>query len=90
MPAWLLNIVSHWSFKAISIVLTIALLAGGILFAYKTVYNSAYNKGYHQALIDHPQNIFNAPATINQQPCSEPNVYGLQIGKWGLGLIHKR
>lgn len=86
MPLWLTGIISHWSFKAISIVLAVVLVCGALYAGYRF----AYNKGYNQARTDHPQNIFNAPATINQQPCPAPSVYGLSIGKWGLGLIHKR
>lgn len=90
MPAWVLAILQHWGFKTISIVLAIALVCGSLFVVYRGVKNKYYNQGYQQALKDHPQNVFNAPATINQQPCPAPTVYGLDIGKWGFGLIHKR
>ena len=35
-----------------------------------------YKAGYSQALTDHPQNVYNAPTTVNQNaPKKEPFVY---------------
>lgn len=85
MPAWILAIVSHWSVKTIAVILVLVLVGGGFY-----IYGKAeYNKGYRQAIVDHPQNVFNAPATINQQKCPAPQVFGLDLGPWAFGIIHK-
>lgn len=90
MPAWLLAIVQHWGFKVLGVVLGIALLFGGFYLLYKNGYTTGYRIGYSQSLKDNPPNVYNGPSTINQQPCTAPSIYGIDIGKWGLGLIHKR
>lgn len=90
MPIWLTVIISHWSFKAISIGLVIILIVGGGFFLYKSIDGNAFQRGYSLALKEHPQNVYNAPTTVNQQPCPPPSVYGIDIGKWALGLVHKK
>lgn len=90
MPAWILAIVSHWSVKTIGIILVIVLVGGGLYIWHANTATTNYTRGYKQALTDHPQNIFNAPSTINQQPCPAPTVYGIDIGRWAIGLVHKK
>jgi hypothetical protein len=90
MPAWLIAIVTHWSVKGIAIVVGIGLIIGSYYFTYKTAYNTAYSVGYSKSLKDNPPNVYNGPSTINQQPCPPPTVYGIDIGKWAIGLVHKK
>lgn len=90
MPAWLLAIVSHWSMKAIAILIGIALIAGAFYFTYKSGANGGYRLGYAQSLKDNPPNVYQGATTVNQQPCAAPAIFGIDIGKWALGLIHKK
>lgn len=90
MPIWLLNFLNHGLIKAIGIiVIIVALLVASYLW-HRNGYNIGYRIGYSQSLKDNPPNIYNGPSVINQQPCPEPSVFGLSVGKWGVGLIHKK
>jgi hypothetical protein len=90
MPVWLLAIFSHWSFKAVSIVLAIALVGVCLFSAYKSVDSAGYQRGFNVCLKDHPQNVYNGPSTINQVVCTTTSVYGLEFGGWGFGISHKK
>lgn len=87
MPAWLLTMASHWSFKAISIGLLIALLGLGCFTIYRGISNKAYHKGYSQALVDHPQNNYYGPTTVIQG--KKMGCFPLKLGRWGLGICHE-
>lgn len=90
MPAWLLAIVSHWSTKTVAIILGVGIFIGSYYFTYKFASSSGYRAGYAKSLKDNPPNVYTGVTTVNQQPCSSPTVYGLDIGKWAFGLIHKK
>lgn len=90
MQAWIMGIISHWGFKVFGGILIAALLGGGVYLYHRNGYNTGYRVGYSQSLKDNPPNVYNGPSTINQQPCNPPSVFGLSIGRWGFGLIHKK
>lgn len=90
MPAWLLGLVSHWSIKAVLIIVFIALFIGSYFLTYNIANGNGYSKGYAQSLKDNPPNVYQGATTVNQQPCPSPTVYGLSLGKLGLGLIFKK
>lgn len=87
MPAWLLSIVTHWGFKALSIVLASALVAGGLFVVYRGIHNKAYTSGYQQALKDHPQNIYNGPTTVIQG--KQMSCFPIKLGRFGFGVCHE-
>lgn len=89
MPAWALPILGHWSTKAIGIILALAILIGGPYLWGRRQYNIGYTKGYAKAS-EIPRNTYNGPTTVIQKTdCPPPNVFGLNLGKIGLGLIFK-
>lgn len=90
MPAWLLAIISHWSVKAVLIVVLIGLWVGSYWIVWNISGDSHYKQGYSQSLKDNPPNVYQGATTVNQQPCPAPTVYGIDIGKWALGLVHKK
>lgn len=84
--AWILNIVSHWSVKAIAIGLAISLATGGLFVGYKSIVNKAYNRGYQTALKDHPQNNYYGPTTVVQG--KKMTCFPFHLGVWGFGVCH--
>lgn len=90
MPVWLVGILSHWSVKGIAIIVSISLLIVSYYFTYKSGSDNGYRTGYAKSLKDNPPNVYNGPSVINQQPCPPPSVFGLDIGKWAFGLVHKK
>lgn len=90
MPAWLLAIVQHWSLKVIAILVGVVLIVGAFYFTYKAGTDTGYRTGYAQSLKDNPPNVYQGTTTVNQQPCSAPSVFGIDIGKWAIGLVHKK
>lgn len=90
MPVWLSSIVQHWGFKVLSIILVLGLIGGSFFLTYKAGYGTGYNIGYAKSLKDNPPNVYTGTTTVNQQPCTAPSVYGIDLGKWGFGLIHKK
>lgn len=90
MPAWLLAFLSHWGTKTVGILLVIALVGGGLFLFHRNGYNTGYRVGYAQSLKDNPPNVYNGATTVNQQPCPAPSIFGIDLGKWGFGIIHKR
>lgn len=90
MPVWLVSLFTGQGAKIIGTVVLLAALIGSAWLWHRNGYNIGYREGYEKASAL-PRNTFTAPATINQQvDCPEPSVFGLTIGKWGLGLVHKR
>lgn len=90
MQAWFLGLISHWSVKAILVIFFIGLFIGSYFLTYNIANGNGYSKGYAQSLKDNPPNVYEGTTTVNQQPCSAPNVYGLSLGKLGLGIIFKK
>lgn len=90
MPVWLLGFLSHGATKTIGVVLLLTALVGGAWLWHRNGYNTGFKEGYAKSLKDNPPNVYTGPTTVNQQPCPNPNVYGLSIGKIGLGLILKK
>lgn len=88
MPIWLINIVTHIGFKVTSIILALLLVGLGAFTVYRGIANKNYNKGYNQALIDHPQNIYNGPTVVNQQG-RKMGCFPFKIGHFGFGVCHE-
>lgn len=93
MPAiatMLLNWLTHSGARFFSVVAIALIVIGGPFLIYRTGANSGYKKGYSQALTDHPQQIYTAPATVNNNPPRTSAIYGLKLGKaWGFGVCHE-
>ncbi len=65
-------------------ILVLAVLIGGPYLLYRR----GYNKGYNQSTIDHPTNVFNAPAIVVQNPPLKG--FGLHIGRGVLGYTYQK
>lgn len=90
MYAQLLAFLNHGVTKGVLIAAILAALGFGAWLWHQNGYNVGYKTGYVQSLKDNPPNIYTGPTTVNQQPCPTPSVFGLSLGKLGLGLIFKR
>lgn len=89
MPPWLISIVTHIGFKVTAIVLAVALVGLGIFTIYRDIANTNYKKGYNQALLDHPQNVYNGPTTVIQQAPAKMGCFPFHIGHFGFGICHE-
>lgn len=100
MPAFLpmiINWVIHSGARFISVICIAVVVIGGPFLAYRKIcnygdikYSDGFKKGYSQALTDHPQQIYNAPATVNNNPPKTSAIYGIKLGRsWGLGVCHE-
>lgn len=90
MPAWILAMISHWSVKAVLVVFFLTVWVASYWLVWKVSGDSHYRQGYAQSLKDNPPNVYKGVTTVNQQPCPPPSVYGIDIGKWAFGLVHKK
>lgn len=90
MPLWLITFFSKWGLQSLRPLLLILVIAGGAYFVHKSAYDKGYSFGYAKALKDNPPNVYNGPTTVNQQPCEQARVFGIDLGKWGFGLVHKK
>lgn len=87
MPAWFIGFISHWATKTGVIILLIVILCLGAFTIYKGIVNKAYQRGYNQALIDHPQNNYYGPTTVVQG--KKMTCFPLHIGNFGFGFCHE-
>lgn len=76
--------------RFIEVLVIAALIIGGPFLIYRHGLNQGYKNGYSQALTDHPQQIYTAPATVNNNPPRTSAIYGLKLGRaWGIGVCHE-
>lgn len=97
----ILAVILKWFWGAgarfIEVAVIAVILIGGPFMIYHAGYSKAarqfpeqYQKGYNQALTDHPQQVYNAPATVNNNPPKTSAIYGLKLGRsWGVGVCHE-
>ncbi len=85
MPIWLIPILKFiWDrLRHLAVYILILLIVIGVPYL---LFRRGYNKGYNQSTIDHPTNVFNAPATIIQK--EKLKGFGFHIGKGVLGYVY--
>lgn len=83
----ILDWVLHSTLRTVSVAVISTLLIGLPFIILKASYNKGFKAGYSQALSEHPQNVYQAPATIYQGKTAK--FFGLKIYRLGLGFIYE-
>jgi len=75
--------------RILVIVLALGIPALSYHQGYKTGNAAGYSKGYSQAITEHPPQVYNGAATVNNNPSPKPvQKFGLSGFGWTLGACH--
>lgn len=88
-PKFALWLAHNWE-RFLGVILVGVIVVGGPFFSYRYGNNTGYKSGYAQSLKDNPPNVYTGQTTVNQQPVVNCSVYGVQVGKVGLGLVLRK
>lgn len=88
MP-FLISFLKGSGLKIAFVIGLVVAVIGSYFLSFRHGVNIGYRTGYSKALLDHPQNVYNAPTTVNQQRADSVKGVFLKIGRIGIGAFYE-